>query len=184
MIDAATGRRYDKDGNLKQWWTEDTLREYEERVQCIVQQYNQYNVSQLGDNFTVSHCLRCSLCTASILAQAVTHFMFQVNGINTQGENIADNGGLREALRAYRKFQDRYSGEQLLPGLTQFSPEQLFFLGFAHVSAGVHIPFVRGDMTASMCSLHQINNTGRRKLNCLIKYIHQCILPFNKLHGV
>lgn len=148
MIGAATGRRYDKDGNLKQWWTEDTLREYEQRVQCIVQQYSQYNVSQLGDNFTVSHCLRCSLHAATVLAQAVMCFMFQVNGINTQGENIADNGGLHEALWAYHKFQDRYSGEQLLPGLTQYSSEQLFFLGFAHVSAGVHFLVVRGVMMA------------------------------------
>ncbi|XP_069687936.1 neprilysin-11-like isoform X2 [Periplaneta americana] len=105
------GRRYDKDGNLKQWWTEETLKEYENRVQCIVDQYNQYNVSQLGDNFTV-------------------------NGINTQGENIADNGGLREAMRAYQKFQNRLSAEQLLPGLSQYSPEQLFFLGFAHMWCG------------------------------------------------
>lgn len=105
------GRRYDKDGNLKQWWTEDTLREYEHRVQCIVEQYSQYNVTQLGENFTV-------------------------NGINTQGENIADNGGLREALRAYHKFRSRIPGEQLLPGLSQYSPEQLFFLGFAHMWCG------------------------------------------------
>jgi predicted metalloendopeptidase len=63
------------------------------------------------------------------------YVVFQVNGINTQGENIADNGGLREALRAYHKFQSRIPDEQLLPGLSQYSAEQLFFLGFAHVSA-------------------------------------------------
>jgi predicted metalloendopeptidase len=62
--------------------------------------------------------------------------ILQVNGINTQGENIADNGGLREAFRAYLKYQDRIRDEQLLPGLAQYSPEQLFFLGFAHVSVG------------------------------------------------
>ncbi|XP_063227769.1 neprilysin-4-like [Bacillus rossius redtenbacheri] len=107
------GRRYDKHGNLKQWWTEKTLVEYEQRVQCIVEQYGQYNVTQLGDNFTV-------------------------NGINTQGENIADNGGLREALRAYRMFRSRQEEQhdRILPGLARFSPEQLFFLGFAHMWCG------------------------------------------------
>jgi predicted metalloendopeptidase len=58
---AAAGRRYDKEGNLKQWWTEATAREYERRVQCIVEQYSQYSVSELGDNFTVSHHIRYSL---------------------------------------------------------------------------------------------------------------------------
>jgi predicted metalloendopeptidase len=146
MAVAATGRRYDKDGNLKQWWTEGTLREYEQRVQCIVEQYSQYNVSQLGDNFTVSHRIGCSLCGAAVCTEDIMCLMFQVNGINTQGENIADNGGLREALRAYHKFRERFPDELLLPGLTQYSPEQLFFLGFAHVSAGVHILFVIGVM--------------------------------------
>ena len=106
-----TGRRYDKDGNLKQWWTEATLKHYEERVQCIVDQYSNFTVTQLGDNFTV-------------------------NGINTQGENIADNGGLREALRAYYKFRERVSSESTLPGLADYTPEQLFFLGFAHMWCG------------------------------------------------
>nr|CAD7439516.1 unnamed protein product [Timema bartmani] len=107
------GRRYDKEGNLKQWWTEKTLVEYEQRVQCIVQQYSHYHVTQLGDNFTV-------------------------NGINTQGENIADNGGLREALRAYRKFQARQNEteDKILPGLAEYSPDQLFFLGFTHMWCG------------------------------------------------
>ena len=47
------GRRYDKNGNLQQWWTESTLQEYHNRVQCIVQQYGRYHVPQLGHNFTV-----------------------------------------------------------------------------------------------------------------------------------
>ena len=57
---AASGRQYDKEGNVKQWWTEATLREYDIRKQCIVEQYSQYRVSELGDNFTVSHCIRYS----------------------------------------------------------------------------------------------------------------------------
>ena len=67
MTSAAAGRRYDKEGNLKQWWTEGTVREYEQRVQCIVEQYSQYNVSELGNNFTVSHCIRYSLHGTSLL---------------------------------------------------------------------------------------------------------------------
>ena len=80
-------------------------------MQCIVDQYSSFTVTQLGDNFTV-------------------------NGINTQGENIADNGGLREALRAYHKFRQRVSVDCPLPGLSEFTPKQLFFLGYAHMWCG------------------------------------------------
>lgn len=112
------------------------MQEYERRVQCIVEQYSQYSVSELGDNFTVSHRIIYLRCGTAVCSRVVMCVTFQVNGINTQGENIADNGGLREAFRAYLKYRDRIPYEQLLPGLAQYSPEQLFFLGFAHVSVG------------------------------------------------
>jgi len=49
-------------------------------------------------------------------------------------ENIADNGGLREALWAYRKFVNDYGEEPKLPGLEEFSSEQLYYLAFANVN--------------------------------------------------
>jgi predicted metalloendopeptidase len=58
----------------------------------------------------------------------------QVNGRLTLGENIADNGGLRESLRAYRRFRERNGPEPTLPGFEDYSDEKLFFLSFANVS--------------------------------------------------
>jgi predicted metalloendopeptidase len=58
----------------------------------------------------------------------------QMNGVTTQGENMADNGGMRQAFLAYKKHVADNRPDQRLPGLQQFSPEQLFFLGFATVS--------------------------------------------------
>ncbi|XP_061935542.1 endothelin-converting enzyme 1-like isoform X2 [Apis cerana] len=105
------GRRYDENGNIKQWWSNQTLRHYHEKVQCIIKQYSNYHLPELGHNFTV-------------------------NGINTQGENIADNGGIREAYRAYQRFQKRNTDQLILPGLANYNQEQLFFIGFAQVWCG------------------------------------------------
>ena len=60
----------------------------------------------------------------------------KLNGINTQGENIADNGGLREGFRAYKKFLSREMDgetEQALPGLQKYTSDQMFFISFAQV---------------------------------------------------
>ncbi|KAL0132369.1 hypothetical protein PUN28_000269 [Cardiocondyla obscurior] len=105
------GRRYDENGNLRQWWSDETLRHYHEKVQCMIEQYSSYHLPELGDNFTV-------------------------NGVNTQGENIADNGGIREAYRAYQRLITRNQYQQALPGLVKYSNEQMFFLGFAQVWCG------------------------------------------------
>ncbi|XP_046737853.1 neprilysin-4-like isoform X2 [Diprion similis] len=106
------GRRYDENGNLRQWWSNETLIHYHEKVECIIKQYSNYHVPELGDHYTV-------------------------NGLNTQGENIADNGGIREAYRAYKRLTTRNpSGQQALPGLTEYTQDQLFFLGFSQVWCG------------------------------------------------
>ncbi|XP_063635712.1 neprilysin-4-like isoform X1 [Cydia splendana] len=106
------GRRYDEMGNLKQWWSAATLEHYHGRVSCIIDQYSKYHLPQLP-NYTV-------------------------HGFNTQGENIADNGGLRAALHAYQLFTKREPAARrdTLPGLPQYKPEQLFFLGFAQIWCG------------------------------------------------
>lgn len=54
------------------------------------------------------------------------------------GENIADNGGLREAYYAYKLYTDKYGREQLLPGFESFSHEQLLFISFGNVSLNSH----------------------------------------------
>ncbi|KAJ1527249.1 hypothetical protein ONE63_008774 [Megalurothrips usitatus] len=104
------GRQSDAQGNLAQWWSASTLETYLRKAQCIVQQYDSYRVPELD----------------AMLGSVAT-----VNGVTTQGENIADSGGLRLAYKAYQRFLQRSGPEPRLVGLEEFSPEQLFFLGFA-----------------------------------------------------
>lgn len=54
FLSLMSGRRYDENGNLRQWWSDETLRHYHEKVQCIIEQYGNYHLPELGDNFTVS----------------------------------------------------------------------------------------------------------------------------------
>jgi membrane metallo-endopeptidase-like protein 1 len=58
----------------------------------------------------------------------------QVDGQHTLAENIADNGGIREAYRAYQRYKERHNPEKALPGMEDFSHDQLLFLAFANVS--------------------------------------------------
>merc|ERR1712055_827504 len=60
------GRQYDSDGNMRNWWKNDTLEAYKEKIKCIEQEYGNFTVN--GEH---------------------------INGLQTLGENIADNGGLK-----------------------------------------------------------------------------------------
>jgi membrane metallo-endopeptidase-like protein 1 len=107
------GRLYNKDGNLKQWWPDSVIARFKEKAQCIIDQYNNYTVAEVGLN---------------------------LNGRQTQGENIADNGGLKQAFRAYQRWIERTKTvEPLLPGLP-LSHEQFFFLNFAQIWCGTNRP--------------------------------------------
>ncbi|PVD36841.1 hypothetical protein C0Q70_03831 [Pomacea canaliculata] len=100
------GRQYDKFGNLQQWWDDEAIGKFKTRAQCIINQYGNFTVPEAG---------------------------MKINGVNTQGENIADNGGLKQSFRAYRNWvKEQGKEEPLLPGLN-FTHDQLFFINFAQI---------------------------------------------------
>lgn len=58
---------------------------------------------------------------------------FQINGELTLGENIADNGGMREAFHAYQLYKDSHGSELKLPGFEDYTHEQLLFISYGNV---------------------------------------------------
>lgn len=95
------GSQYDLNGNLENWWTDSDRVNFKNLTSRIVKQYGDYEVLD----------------------------SLPVNGELTQGENIADNGGLAIAYAAFQKTDEAKSGKKI-NGLT---PDERFFLAFAQV---------------------------------------------------
>jgi len=79
------GRKYDKVGNLNEWWTEDDAKRFEERAKVLVDYFN------------------------NIVVLDTVH----ANGVFTLGENIADHGGLQIAYHAFLKTPQAKSKEKI-----------------------------------------------------------------------
>ncbi|RLW00763.1 hypothetical protein DV515_00008641 [Chloebia gouldiae] len=131
------GREYDKEGNLRPWWQNSSLEAFKNRTACMTEQYGRYTVHSE-----------------------------KVNGRQTLGENIADNGGLKAAYnvsatirrgqeppclsvpsrsfrsalpQAYKSWLQKNGEEKRLPALG-LTNHQLFFVGFAQVWCSVRTP--------------------------------------------
>lgn len=83
------GSKYDLDGNLTDWWSEEDRTNFEDRARGFVSYYNTQSVGGLS-----------------------------VNGELTQGENIADVAGVMVAFDAYQASQARLDASDNLDGLT------------------------------------------------------------------
>jgi len=100
------GSRYDGDGNLKNWWTDDDRKEFEKRTSSLIAQYNALAPEETPDT--------------------------NVNGALTIGENIGDLGGATIAYKAY-KLALGPSNAPVIDGLTG---DQRFFIGYAQIWRG------------------------------------------------
>lgn len=54
------GRRYDKDGNYNDWWDKNTAIELENKVKCLVNQYNEYVVTQINQKVNLKYIIHFS----------------------------------------------------------------------------------------------------------------------------
>lgn len=93
------GAQFDADGNLKMWWTDADYKNFKDKTKLIIEQFDSY----------------------------VAIDTLHVNGELTQGENIADLGGLTMSYYAYKKSLNG----QKSPVMAGFTGEQRFFLAWA-----------------------------------------------------
>jgi endothelin-converting enzyme/putative endopeptidase len=99
------GRKYDPQGNLHDWWTEQDGKEFEKRASCVADEYS--NFVSIDD--------------------------LKLNGRLTLGENTADNGGARIALAALLNMIGQDKSGKSAEKVDGYTPEQRFFLGFGRV---------------------------------------------------
>jgi putative endopeptidase len=93
------GSQYDDKGNLNNWWTAEDLKKFKQKTALIVSQYSKFKV---GDK--------------------------NVNGDATQGENIADLGGVVMGYEAFKKTK-QFKNNEKISGLT---PDQRYFLAYGY----------------------------------------------------
>jgi predicted metalloendopeptidase len=98
-----SGRQYDGEGNVRDWWTAEDAAEFKKRADCFVNEYG--NFVAVGD--------------------------VKLNGRLTLGENGADNGGIRLAYMALIDSLAKHTvSNEKVEG---FTPEQRLFIGFAQI---------------------------------------------------
>lgn len=98
------GSKYDAEGNIRNWWMDEDTKRFEERSNMVIEQYNAYNPIDT----------------------------LHINGAFTNGENIADLGGVTIAYNAFTKTEQFKKGEKI----DGFTPAQRYFFGWAQIWKG------------------------------------------------
>ena len=96
------GRKFDPQGNLRDWWTAQDGTEFEKRASCVADEYGSF----------------------------VAVDDLKLNGRLTLGENTADNGGARIALMALEQIMADGLAGPAAQTINDHTPQQRFFLGY------------------------------------------------------
>ncbi|GMS99785.1 hypothetical protein PENTCL1PPCAC_21960, partial [Pristionchus entomophagus] len=102
------GSQWEGTGLLNSWTDANSSKSFSRMAQCVVNEYDKF----------------CPLGTG----------MPCVDGRQTQRENVADNGGIQTAYKAFKAFEALHGPDPLLPGAAStFNADQLFFLSFGQI---------------------------------------------------
>jgi len=108
---------FDDQASKFESWSEKSRNAYKKRVNCIIDQYTNYRVKEI-EEFE--------------LEQFGNDAPFHLNGNFTQKEDIADCGGIKLALNAYKRYEKKFPNAKIRPiGLDDYDKQQLFWISFA-----------------------------------------------------
>jgi len=140
------GSLYDEKGNLADWWTKDDRKKFIVKTKLIVQQFNNYLVLD----------------------------SLHINGANSQGENIADLGGVIMGYEAFKKTKQGKSTE-LINGYT---PDQRYFLSYAYAWM-----VDRTDASLAKRVMSDVHSPAEFRINGPLSDIDQFYKAFNIKQG-
>ncbi|EDW23993.1 GL23621 [Drosophila persimilis] len=136
---------------MVEWWSNQTINEYVNRTECFVEQYSRYHLADIDE---------------------------YIDGELTLGENIADNGGMREAYYAYRLYVKEMGRERSkLPGLEHYTHEQLFFIAFGNLWCETYTP------AASRYALSDSHCPGQMRLRGVLSNSEEFARTFRCARG-
>ncbi len=146
------GRQFDAEGNMVDWWTPADAEAFDAKTQKLIAQFDEVEVLP----------------------------GLHANGAYTLGENIADQGGLRVAMTAFKKAQqkkgvDIESEEAKIDG---FTPMEVFYMNYGNIWAGnIRDNEIRNLTTADVHSL------GKNRVNVTLRNIEPFFTTFKITEG-
>ena len=146
------GRNFDAKGNMTDWWTAEDAAKFAEKAKGLIAQFDEVEVLP----------------------------GLHANGAYTLGENIADQGGLRVAMTAFKESQNKKgvdinSPEALIDG---FSPLQVFYMNYANLWASN----IRDEEIRSLTQ-GDVHSLGCNRVNVTLRNIEPFFEAFSITEG-
>ncbi|CAO1337978.1 unnamed protein product [Diamesa tonsa] len=107
---------FDNLAEKKEGWSSNGIEEYEKKVQCIKNQYNEYHVAIVERDFKIDN--------------------FTIDGALTLKENIADCGGVKLAYDTFKKWEKIHKPSKPI-AMEEFSNDQIFWISFAQTKCSI-----------------------------------------------
>ncbi|CAO1339746.1 unnamed protein product [Diamesa hyperborea] len=107
---------FDNLAEKKEGWSSNGIEEYEKKVQCIKNQYNEYHVAIVERDFKTDN--------------------FTIDGALTLKENIADCGGVKLAYDTFKKWEKIHKPSKPI-AMEEFSNDQIFWISFAQTKCSI-----------------------------------------------